>query len=257
MPIDIFFCHGMVDRMNRILLVCACVLGTIFSAVADDYQIIHFKGKVSILRNGQILPAAKNFKLNLKDRIRTSADSLAVVKSPKLTLKVVENSEVSISDLGKEIVVDVNQGGLVANYLKQKIKDTVGTKLRVNTQHTSMGVRGTTFFVYNHKEQTSYLTVKEGSVEFKGKSSKTIETVSDNKTAFTNSDLQNTAPKKVGFEEDINWELKNFQGNLSQPKRLFSKMEEQWNNFKKENEKKWNDNNQDMNNQWDKVKDQL
>ena len=243
--------------MNTVLLFVSLALFSVFSAVADDYQIIHIKGHVSIQRNGQSIKAVKNTKLENKDKVSTGDDSLAIIKSPKLTLKVVENSEVLIAELNKEIQVEIEEGGVVANYMKQKVKDIVGTKLKVKTKHTVMGVRGTTFFAYNHKDQTSYLTVKEGEVEFKGKKSQSSEMVSGNKTAFTNKDLGNTKPKKVGFEEDINWELINLNSNLSQPKRLFSKMEEQWNNYKKENEKKWNDNKQDMEDQWNKMKDQL
>lgn len=243
--------------MNKILLFGAVALFTAFSVIADDYQLLHSKGKVLVIRKGETLTPSKNFKLTDKDRVRTGADSLAVIKSQKLTMKVVENSEVSIADLGKEIVVDIDEGGVVANYVKQKIKDTVGTKLTVKTKHTVMGVRGTTFFAFNHKNQTSYLTVKEGEVAFQGKNSKSLESVSGNRTAFTDSSQKNTPPKKVGFEDDINWELAKLNSDLSQPKRLFSKMEEQWNNYKKENEKKWNDNNKSMDDQWNKMKDQL
>jgi hypothetical protein len=243
--------------MNTFLLLVTLALFSVFNVMADDYKIVHTKGDVSILRSNKKISASKNSILQLKDKILTGDDSLAVIKSSKLTLKVVENSEVSIAELNKEIVVDVDEGGFVANYVKQKIKETVGTKLRVNTKHTSMGVRGTTFFAYNHKNQTSYLTVKEGEVEFKGKNSSTAESVSENRTAFTDGSLKNIKPKKVGFEEEINWELSNLKSNMSQPKKLFSKMEEQWNNYKKENEKKWKNHKDSMEDQWNKMKDQL
>lgn len=243
--------------MNALKLLIALALFSALNVIADDYIIVHFKGDVTVLRSNKSVPASKNLKLQSKDKVVTGDGALAVIKSPKLTLKVVENSEVSISELSKEIIVDVDQGGLVANYVKQKIKDSVGTKLRVNTKHTAMGVRGTTFFAYNHKNQTSYLTVKEGEVEFKGKNSSSTESVSGNRTAFTDGSLKNIKPKKVGFEEDINWELSNVNSNMSQPKKLFSKMEEQWNNYKKENEKKWKNHKDSMEDQWNKMKDQL
>lgn len=243
--------------MNMIHLLLVVTFFSSLSALAESYQIVHLKGDVTVIRENKNLPATKNFKLQNKDFVKTGEESLAVVKSSKLTLKVVENSKVSIAELDKEILVDIDQGGVVANYLKQKIKDAVGTKLNVKTRHTAMGVRGTTFFAYNHKNQTSYLTVKEGEVEFKGKNSSKSEYVSLGNTAFTDSSLKSLKPKKVGFEADINWELSNMKSDLSQPRKLFSKMEEQWNNYKKENEKKWKDHKNSMEDQWNKMKDQL
>lgn len=243
--------------MNMIHLFLVMTFFSSLSVFADTYQIVHLKGDVSIIRGSNDLTAAKNFKLQNKDLVKTGEDSLAIIKSSRLTLKVVENSKVSIAELDKEILVDIDQGGVVANYVKQKIKDAVGTKLNVKTRHTAMGVRGTTFFAYNHKNQTSYLTVKEGEVEFQGRNSSKSEFVSLGKTAFTDSSLKSLKPKKVGFEADINWELSNMKSNLSQPKKLFSKMEEQWNNYKKENEKKWKDHKNSMEDQWNKMKDQL
>jgi len=243
--------------MNNLLLLLVLTLFCVNEAMASQYKIVHSKGPVSILRNQKKIPVSQKLDLELKDIIITGKDSLAVVKSDRMTLKIVANSEVSISELDKEIVVDISSGGIVANYIKQKIKDTVGTKLRVNTKHTSMGVRGTTFFAYNNKDQTSYLTVKEGEVEFRGKNSSGSEFVSGNKTAFTDSSLKNRKPSTVGFESEINWELSNMKSNLSQPKKLFSKMQEQWDDFKKENEKKWKKRNDSMDDQWNKMKDQL
>ncbi len=243
--------------MSKILVVICISFLFILSAFADEYKIIHTKGSVSVKRNNQTFNIDKKFDLKNNDTVFTAANSLAIIKSKKLTLKIVENSEVSINELGKEIQVDIEEGGVVANYVKQAVKDIVGTKLVVKTKHSAMGVRGTTFFAYNHKDQTSYLTVKEGEVEFKGKKSNSVELVNNNRTSFTNNDLENIKPKKVGFEEFINWELRDLKVDLTQPKRLFSKMEEQWNNYKKENEKKWKDNKQNMEDQWNKMKDQL
>jgi hypothetical protein len=245
--------------MSTILLFCALAFFSTSEVIAaNNYQIIHFKGSVSVFRNNKTLPVTeKKFQLELNDKVSTGESSLAIIKSQRMTFKVVENSDVSIAEKEQEVLVDVDRGGVVVNYVKEKVKDIVSPTLKVTTKHTVMGVRGTTFFAYNFKDQTSYLTVKEGKVDFRGVNSSKSDSVSGEQSAFTDKSLKNIKPQKVGFEEDINWELSDFKTNLAQPKALFSKMEEQWTAYKKENEKKWNNHKESMDDQWNKMKDQL
>lgn len=203
------------------------------STIAGDYKIIHFKGTVSVSRTNQILQITKNFPLELNNRVLTGEDLLAVIKSQRMTFKVVAHSEVSIAEKEKEILVDVDNGGVIINYMKKMVKGLVVKKRKVETPHTVMGIRGTTFFVYNLKNQTSYLTVKEGQVDLKGKRISERGLVKSKQTSFTDISLNNIRPQLVGFEKHMNWELKNLNANLYRPEKLLRAMEKRWDDYKK------------------------
>jgi hypothetical protein len=240
-------------------LISALALLCVFEAVAGDYKIIHVKGNVTVLRKSKSIPATKNFILEFEDKVSTSEKSLAVVKGTNLTFKVAENSQVSISELDKGVNIDIQRGGLVINLIKEKVLNLLHPKpkLQVRTAHAIMGVRGTTLFAYYLKDQTTYLTVKEGVVDFRGKNSVKSESVDGSRSTFTDSSLKNLKPTKVGFEDEINWELNDVNAEMGQPKKLFSKMEEKWSNYKKENENKMKDHKKNMNDDWEKYKNNM
>lgn len=245
--------------MSKALIISALALLCVFEAVAGDYKIIHVKGNVTVLRRNKSIPATKNFILEFEDKVSTSEKSLAVIKGKNLTFKVAANSQVAISELDKVINIDIQRGGLVINLVKSAVLNILKpqVKLQVKTAHAVMGVRGTTLFAYNLKDKTTYLTVKEGVVDFRGNNSAKSERVDGSQSTFTDSSLKNLKPKKVGFEDEINWELNDMNADLDQPKKLFSKMEEKWSNYKKENEKKWIDHKNNMNNDWEKYKNSI
>jgi len=240
----------------NILLLAFALFATI-PAFANNFKIIHFKGKISVERDAKRLNPQKNFILHENDKIITAKKSIAIVKNDLMTIKVIENSSLRISDLRKEINVDIKQGGAVINFVKNEVNKRLKKDLKVITSHSAVGVRGTTFFIYNFKDETSFLTVKDGEVDFSGTKNKGLRRVGNGKSSFINNDLESEPPHKVGFEENINWEIQNFNSDLSQPKALFSKMEKQWSDYKKEMENKWNDNNKQMNDQWKKVQNEL
>lgn len=241
--------------MNIILLVCA--LFAVSSVFADDYKIVHLRGSVSVERNQKKIIPEKNFQLKKKDRIITKDNSIAIIKNAVMTIKVIENSNLSVSELEKEIKVNIQKGGAVINFVKSEVGKMLKKDLKVKTSYSAVGVRGTTFFIYDFKDQTSYLTVKEGEVDFSGTKNKGMQRVGLGKSSFISNNLESVPAQKVGFEENINWEYSNFELELTQPKALFSQMEKQWSDYKKENEKKWNDNNKEMEDQWNKVRDEL
>lgn len=223
---------------------------------SSDYKVVYVNGNVSIIDGSKKLNAEKGYILKGNESISTGEDSIAVVRSKKLILKIIENSKLSISDMNKKIVVDIQSGGVITNFIKDSVKNANRKELEVKTRHTTMGVRGTTFFAFNHKNQTSYLTVKEGEVDFKSKGSEVSQKVKDGKTTFTDTKLKGVKPKKVGFEDLINWELSNTSVDLRQPRELFAKLDAQWNEYKKENELKWKQNNDSMEEQWKQFKQQ-
>ncbi len=200
--------------------------------------------------------AQKGHLLSENDMVVTGEKAVAVIRSKKLILKMIEKSSITIKEIREKIIVDIETGGAVTQYLGNKLKNALSPELEVKTKHTSMGVRGTTFFAFNHKNQTSYLTVKEGEVEFKAKNSDEKLSVRNGNTTFTDTLQKGVKPKKVGFEEYINWELNDTKKDLSQPRQLFAKLDVEWNQYKKENEKKWKDNNDSMEDQWKKFKNQ-
>lgn len=196
----------------------------------DVYVRAPGKKKFSRLKKGQSVES--------RSLIKTEKNSLALLKNSTMTTKVIQNSLVKIvsSKKGKSSAT-ISAGGALFRYLK-KAKSSSRSGLKVRTRTASVGVRGTTFMVYSGEKNNSILSVRKGSVDFRGKSSLSDVNVGAGNSTMTNQRNKNLKPRDFGLQDKINWTLKD-DGPLEQSKEFFTATEKLWEQYKKEQEFIW------------------
>lgn len=180
---------------------------------------VFIKGNVQVSQNSKSFKKVqKGAILKSGDTIRTGDRSLAVVKSPRTSFKLIQNSEMTLvfKRNGKQ-VVDLERGDALIKLNKSLKKALSSDALTVRTKTASVGVRGTTFMTYSGKENQSILSVKEGLVDFKDQKSGKAVKVGAKKSTMTNKNNKNLKPRSFGLQSKINWSF-DPKDDLSQPK---------------------------------------
>jgi hypothetical protein len=211
------------------------------------------KGNVQVSRNSKSFEKVqKGAVLISGDTIKTGSRSLAIVKSPRTSFKIMQNSQMTLvfKKNGKQ-VVDLQRGGALIKLNKSLKKSLSSDALTVRTKTASVGVRGTTFMTYSGKENQSILSVKEGLVDFKGQQSGKAVKVGAKKSTMTNKNNQNLKPRSFGLQSKINWSF-DPKDDLSQPKEFFTHTERIWSKYKEEQEFIWNNYKKEQNDTWKK-----
>lgn len=137
---------------------------------APDAFIASMEGDVKIILTGDTdaQPAKKGLVLKEGDKIKTGADSEALLQwSSGHKIKVYPLTNISIDQLAKragseKISLNVESGKMFAKANKLKSPDS---KFSVSTPTAVAGVRGTEFMVNVQEDQTSTVSLLEGSLE--------------------------------------------------------------------------------------------
>ncbi len=213
------------------------------------------KGLVSIERDGSSLAVKKSDLIQKNDVIRVGPASLAVLSLTNATIKLEENSQIKLDDnqLAYDTNIEIDFGTLLINKIKNHLKNQKKSKVHIKTKYASMGIRGTTLFVYQGKQPQTTLSVQEGEVEYIAKNSKDSIAVRDNMSVMNNIEIKNLKPRIFGFEKKINFNLDPSK-NLNSQNDLINTIEESWNNYKNEQEHQWNQKKLDENNTWENWK---
>lgn len=213
---------------------------TVSATLAEPLKALVVKGKVYVRAPGKdkFSTLKKGDEVVSKSIIKTEENSLALLKNSTMTTKVIQRSmiKITISKSGKAAAT-IGNGGALFRYLKGP-KSSKRAGLKIKTKTASLGVRGTTFMVYSGEKNNSILSVKEGSVDFRGKSSLSDINVGAGNSTMTNQQNKNLKPRDFGLQEKINWALKKDEP-LEQPKEFFSAAEKMWQQYKKEQEFIW------------------
>lgn len=182
-----------------------------------DARVVFVRGKVTAMKKS----LKKGDVVKDSTTVKTSSGALAVLKlSHGSTIKVNENSSVSIREKNKKASVDVSlkKGSAFFNVLKNKMRGKKRS-FRVRTKTVAMGVRGTEFFAAlgrasTKKKQDVWMCVREGSVAIKGKLDKKSVLVNAGEGVVSKGNAQTSAPKPLPWTKKLNWNMNPKLGNL-------------------------------------------
>lgn len=175
--------------------------------------------------------------------IRTTKGSLLVVHiRDRVKMKINPNTVVEVESLLKENPVTnllskssdnifIHAGNIFIEYLKKMNN----SELKVRTKHTSLGVRGTKFFVnVDIEDERQYtMAVSEGEVAVSShQSQKDLSVTAGNATLLDpNGELAPT--KSYDWVEQLNWNFDPQKGSLFTAEKVFQKMKRTWLNYSK------------------------
>lgn len=125
---------------------------------------LHVSGEAEKIHQGNKTPLFKGDSLYPLDKIVTKAKALVIVQlPPNATLKILEKTEITLESLMSDAKdIRLEDGGVLLRLKKELGKKT--GELTVHAKRTSMGVRGTEFFVSSAQDKL-WMCVHEGSVE--------------------------------------------------------------------------------------------
>ena len=242
-------------QLIAIAIIALCLFSQI--SFGDEGICLYSKGKVWHKINELNVALIKNSSISSDEIITVDKDSLAVFKFKNQTIKINENTKVRLIDLdSSHAEVRLGYGGVIIHQLKSKFNEINKSNypaLIVSTKTASMGIRGTTFFVYNGEHEQTALNVLEGTVGFKSLASNDELNVTNQQSSMSNSTNKNLKPRKFGFEDKINYNL-DPDKNLESDKVLVSMIEEEWKNYKDEQEFLWKAKKSEENDQWENWK---
>lgn len=232
----------MIKLYSKQSLAILCLYLFSLSLYAQSGRLVFMKGNVSFRLQG-----SKNYKKMKKgavvktgDVIKTGSDGLAIIKNDLMTIKLTKNSLLKLNFRSNgRVSARVTRGGAIFKVMKNKLskKDDL-YRLKVRTKSASVGVRGTTFMVYNGEQKNSMTMVKEGIVDFQGYGSNFAVAVNSDKTAMTNQEKKNLKPRNLGLAQKVNWEL-DTKKQLRQSDEFYAHAEKLWQAYKKEQEIQW------------------
>jgi len=174
------------------------------SAAAESF-IDYTEGSVEVVRNGTAFDGEIGLELLRGDTVRTGSDGLAVLNlEDRGSLKLRENTVVVLSDLGREMSVELTRGGLFS-----KIRRLAGRGYGVTAPNVVAAVRGTEFFVaYGRTIEESpdlWLCVNEGAVEVSLEDTGESVTVNEGEGINILSSNRITDPKFYPWTQNLNW----------------------------------------------------
>lgn len=236
-------------------IVAALLLTLSFDVVFAKTEIVFTKGNSQLKRANNTMPLSKNMVLKHDDTVVTGDRGLVVLKSKASTYKVSRNSRLVLDLNTKEIVnSNLDYGSVVVEFLKDNLSESKGQPLNIKTVSSSFGVRGTKFFSYvDRRNKNSVLSVERGEVAFKGVKATNETLVGGRKSSMTNVKSEQITPRSFGFENEINWNLSSRGGPLSHSDKLFSSLDEAWQEYKNEKAQAWKKRNEDMDSVWEEM----
>lgn len=202
-------------------------------------KVFHIKGSAFVYRNNKdAKPLKKNDRIFKDDVLRTDKKSiliLAMKDGSKIKLnpesiiqveKIFQKGENKKKD--SSLILEI--GSLFINYVN---KDKKNNSMHVRTKNIAMGVRGTEFFAHKQEidsDQVS-MTVKEGNVKVRCKSTKEQVEVTDGKGTIVDRRGRLLKPTKFEWSNKLNWNQNPNMGSLETSEKVFAKIRQRYNHY--------------------------
>ena len=206
--------------MKIILFIFICFVS--LNSWSNKLHIIKNSGSFLYIK-GQVLINDKKADLKSliweKNRIKTGPSSLAVFKLPdRSKIKLSENSVILIEKLyNKEdsTRLNISHGEAFFTVLKEKIVSKKD-KFIVKNKFTSMGVRGTKFFVSSavNKKDDLWMCVNEGLVAIQSLQDKAETLVKAGEGIVSNRKQGTSKPRPLPWTKNLNWNMDPKYGDL-------------------------------------------
>ena len=200
--------------MHKMLIFLSLLILTAIIPISSESHISYMEGDVTILRGTEELQGDFGLTIKKDDVIQTGKTSLAILElEDRGTLKLREDTQLILDDLGDKMTVSLKSGGLFS-----RIKKIFGLEYEVRTVSTVAGVRGTEFFMaYGRKiEETEdlWLCVNEGAVQVSILKSMESILVNEGEGITIPAGTRLTKPKYYSWTENLNWNTDPGKGEL-------------------------------------------
>lgn len=145
-------------------------------------------------------------------RFKVGDNSLAILELPEGSkIKLSKNTNLLINSFetkNKPTSITVNSGEAFFKVLKSKVINKK-EKFVVKNSFTSMGVRGTSFFISSgvSKKDDLWMCVQEGSVAVKSVSDKKEQIVKAGEGIVSTKGEKTSAPKPLEWTKKLNWNM--------------------------------------------------
>lgn len=184
------------------------------SLVFSAGKIIFIRGEVKI-NNKKV---TKKAELKRNDVITTGNKSLVVLTLENGSkVKLNENSSLSLSEAEKErTALSMKKGSAFFKVLKNKIRKQDKPQFNVRYKSVSMGIRGTSFFVSDGKDNSGdiWMCVNSGQVAVKSNSETKETLVNAGEGIVVAKGVATSKPKPLKWTEKLNWEMNPDKGDL-------------------------------------------
>lgn len=243
-------------KLLFISFVVAHVAINVAMSALSPPKVVYRKGGVVLLRNHVETQVNKGLILETGDLIKTSENSLVIIKSSASTLKISSNSVMKLNFDNPEVInSDILIGTAVIRFLNKKLRPSTKEMMTVKTPTASLGVRGTRFFTFVGKKKNNViLSVDNGIVAFAGTNTNNEVLVRKNSSSMVNMKSNILKSRKFGFEKLINWSVDDRSEDLKHDGSLSSSLEKTWVKYKNENAKIWKKHTKENENLWEKFK---
>ena len=201
--------------MKKIITLYFALATSIYSSTGSLGQVIYTKGIVKI--NDTV--AKKGSSFDVGARFQVAGKSLAIVKLPEGSkVKISENTSLVIKNFKSKLkptLVQITKGDAFFKVLKSKLVDKK-EKFVVKNKFTSMGVRGTSFFVSSgvSKSNDLWMCVEEGIVAVKNKADKKLQLVKGGEGIVSKKGEKTSKPRPLAWTKKLNWNMNPESGNV-------------------------------------------
>ena len=204
----------------------AFVKGNAFIYDENAQERVAKKGEV--VKQGEVLrTAAKSLLiLHIKDRVKVKVGPKTVVELESIL------EEQSLFESKKEDSLFVHAGHIFVDFFKLL---TGSSGMKVKSKYTSLGVRGTQFFVYLEPgdDRQYSMAVKKGKVEVtSNKSSSNIE-VGAGQGSLLDPNGNLAATQSYDWVDKLNWNFDPAKGKLTTSQKVFGRIRKNWENYSK------------------------
>jgi len=182
---------------------------------AHPYTIVYKKGDVKIVRQGKEHPGDK---VQSGDKILVAANSLAILKSNRETLKLTQDTDIVVKEFSSKegpTLLEMAKGGIIAKVNKKSFS--------VRTKTAAMGVRGTQFFASDDGTDL-WMCVQEGEVTLKDSRGRNQD-VPAGKGVFVKSGKSGAA-RAFEWTKKINWDMESKEGALPEGMKIEANYQE-------------------------------
>ena len=143
--------------------------------LATTMRLLHVEGTVNIEDStGTTKPVIDNIRFESGDALSTGSDGQASVGLDDTKIVTLENdSRVEFTKQGKQLELNLTQGGIFFE-VTEKLSDD--EKYEIKTSNMTVGIRGTSGYVYYSESGLQSLIITDGVVKVTGYNPKTNET---------------------------------------------------------------------------------
>ena len=143
--------------------------------LATTMRLLRVEGTVNIEDStGTTKPVIDNIRFESGDALSTGSDGLASVGLDDTKIVTLENdSRVEFSKQGKQLELNLTQGGIFFEVTEKLADDE---KYEIKTSNMTVGIRGTSGYVYYSESGLQSLIITDGVVKVTGYNPKTNET---------------------------------------------------------------------------------